>query len=70
MVLVSGKIRKLLIDGGLATVEDWSAAKERGGNLLENLISSGVLTPDGLLEAVIRTQGTDRIVFELLAKQP
>ncbi len=54
MVVVSGKIRKLLIDGGVATAEDWSIAKERGGHLLENLISSGTITADSLLEALGR----------------
>ncbi|MCL4155941.1 UNVERIFIED_CONTAM: hypothetical protein GTU68_037586 [Idotea baltica] len=54
MVLISGKIRKLLNDAGLATKEDWQSAKERGGNLIENLLESGVLTSDGLLEALGR----------------
>lgn len=54
MVLISGKIRKLLIDGGLATADDWKAAKERGGNLLENLINSGAVSSGCLLEALAR----------------
>ncbi|MFT7667653.1 MAG: type IV pilus assembly protein PilB [Planctomycetota bacterium] len=54
MVLVSGKIRKLLIDEGLATKEGWAAAKERGGNLLENLVNSGDLSSGSLLEALAR----------------
>jgi len=52
MVVVSGKIRKLLIEGGLATAEDWSEAKSRGGNTLENLVKAGVVQPDALLEAL------------------
>jgi type IV pilus assembly protein PilB len=54
VVLVSGKIRKLLIDEGLATKEGWAAAKERGGNLLENLVNSGDLSSGSLLEALAR----------------
>ena len=54
MTLISGKIRKLLIDGGLVTKDDWAAAKERGGNQLENLISSGALSSGSLLEALGR----------------
>ncbi|MFT7486368.1 MAG: type IV pilus assembly protein PilB, partial [Candidatus Paceibacteria bacterium] len=54
MVLVSGKIRKLLLDAGLATAEEWGAAKERGGNLLENLLTSEVLSVGSLLEALAR----------------
>ncbi|MCB9914378.1 MAG: Flp pilus assembly complex ATPase component TadA [Planctomycetes bacterium] len=54
MVVVSGKIRKVLIDGGLATQEDWTAAKARGGNLLENLVSAGAVSSDALLEALGR----------------
>ncbi len=55
MVVISGRIRKLLLEGGLATAEDWSAAKERGGNTLENLVKAGVVTPASLLEALGRT---------------
>jgi len=70
MVLVSGKIRKLLIDGGLATVEDWTQAKERGGNLIENLISAGVLTSDALLEAVGRSSNLPPVDLSRVTPDP
>jgi len=70
MVLVSGKIRKLLVDAGLATTEDWSAAKERGGNLLENLVSSGVLTPAALLEALGRASNLPPVELSRTTPDP
>jgi type IV pilus assembly protein PilB len=54
MVLVSGKIRKLLEDAGLASMDDWAAARARGGNILENLVSGGVVEASTLLEALGR----------------
>lgn len=70
MVLVSGKIRKLLIDAGLATTEDWAAAKERGGNLLENLVSGGTLTPAALLEALGRASNLPPVELSRISPDP
>jgi type IV pilus assembly protein PilB len=54
MVRVSAKIKRLLVDASLVTDADWSNAKEKGGSILEALLSSGVLHEDGLLEALGR----------------
>jgi type IV pilus assembly protein PilB len=54
MVRVSAKIKRLLVDAGLVSDADWGTAKEKGGNILEALLSSGVLQEDGLLEALGR----------------
>lgn len=70
MVLVSGKIRKLLIDAGLATTEDWSAAKEQGGNLLGNLVTGGVLTSDALLEALGRASNLPPVELGRITPDP
>jgi type IV pilus assembly protein PilB len=70
MVLVSGKIRKLLIEAGLVTVEDWAQAKQRGGNLLGNLVSSGVVTPNSLLEAVGRSSNLPPIDLSRVSPDP
>jgi type IV pilus assembly protein PilB len=68
MVLISGKIRKLLVDGGLATLQDWRQARERGGNLLETLISEGKFTPDALLDSLSRASNLPPV--ELSRVQP
>ncbi len=54
MVRVSAKIKRLLVDAGLVSDADWGSAKEKGGSILEALLSSGVLHEDGLLEALGR----------------
>jgi len=52
MVRVSGKIRRLLLDAQLVSEADWNSAREKGGRVLETLISSGVLGEDTFLEAL------------------
>lgn len=52
MVRASSKIRRLLLDGGLITSEDWEAARERGGDALGTLVSQGTLNEGLLLEAL------------------
>src|SRR5690349_5068123 len=54
MVRVSAKIKRLLVDAGLVSEADWNSAKDKGGSILEGLLSSGVLPEDGLLEALGR----------------
>ena len=54
MVRVSAKIKRLLVDAGLVSEADWAGAKDKGGSVLEALLSSGVLHEDGLLEALGR----------------
>jgi type IV pilus assembly protein PilB len=51
---VSGKIKRLLVDAGLVSEADWNAAREKGDNVLETLLSNGGLQESALLEAVGR----------------
>jgi len=51
---VSGKIRRILVDAGLVTNEEWAAAKERGGSPVATLIGQGILHEDALLETLGR----------------
>jgi type IV pilus assembly protein PilB len=51
-VRISGKIRRLLVDGGLVTEQDWTTARERGGSPIATLISQGTLTEDAWLETL------------------
>jgi type IV pilus assembly protein PilB len=57
MVRVSGKIRRLLVDAGLVSEQDWSAAREKGGNVLDGLLASGAVGESQLLEVLSRASG-------------
>ncbi len=57
MVRVSGKIRRLLVDAGLVTEQEWTATRDRGGHVLERLISSGSLQEQPLLDVLARASG-------------
>ena len=70
MVIVSGKIRKLLVDAGLATQEDWLAARERGGNLLENLVSGGTVSADILLDTLSRASNLAPVDLSRVSPDP
>lgn len=52
MVRISGKIRRLLVEAGLVSDADWNTAREKGGNVLETLVTSGVVQEGQLLEAL------------------
>jgi len=49
MVRTSGKIRRLLIDGGLVSADDWARASETGKPVLDELVARSKLSEDGLL---------------------
>lgn len=52
MVRTSGKIRRLLIDGGLVQQTDWDRASESGGSVLEELVKSEAVSGTALLETL------------------
>lgn len=57
MVRASGTIRRILIDAGLVTAEDWTSARETGGAVLDVLVQRGT-TPEGkLLAALAKSAG-------------
>jgi type IV pilus assembly protein PilB len=70
MVRVSGKIRRLLLDASLVTEADWNGAREKGGSVLETLISSGVLEEDKLLEALGIAAGVPPIDVSRITPDP
>ena len=57
MVKVSGKIRRLLIDAGLITTEQWADARQTGQPVVEVLLDQGALVEDTLLELLGRSAG-------------
>ena len=50
MVRVSGRIRRLLIDAGLVSAEEWSKARETGKPVLDVLIEQRTVTIAKLME--------------------
>ncbi|MCY3003128.1 MAG: ATPase, T2SS/T4P/T4SS family [Planctomycetota bacterium] len=70
MVRVSGRIRRILVDAGLVTDEDWAAAKERGGQPVATLLSQGLLQEDALFETLGRTSGVVPIDLGRIKPEP
>ncbi|HVS18690.1 MAG TPA: ATPase, T2SS/T4P/T4SS family [Planctomycetota bacterium] len=67
---ISGKIRRLLVDGGLVSDEDWSAAKERGGSPIATLISQGTLTENAWLETLGVSAGLPPVDLARITPDP
>ena len=44
MTRISGKIRRVLVDAGLVSDQDWAAARDKGGNVIETLLSNETIT--------------------------
>ncbi len=70
MVRVSGKIRRLLIDAGLVTVEEWTEAREAGGPILENLLSKGVLEESDYLATLGQAAGVPPVELSRIRPDP
>jgi len=57
MVRVSGKIRRLLIDAGVVSSEDWSAARGTGQPVVDVLLDRGTLVEERLYEILGEASG-------------
>ncbi len=57
MVRVSGKIRSILVDAGLATQDDWNSARESGKPPVDVLLERGTVTEERLFEVLGLTSG-------------
>jgi len=51
-VRISGKIRRLLVEGGLVSDEEWAAARERGGSPVATLLAQGRVSEEALFETL------------------
>ena len=74
MVRVSGKIRRLLVDEGAVSNEDWTTARESGQPVVDSLLEQGVLTERPRLRVSLRHQrkaehvnGRSRLALVLVA---
>ncbi|MBI5432732.1 MAG: Flp pilus assembly complex ATPase component TadA [Planctomycetes bacterium] len=70
MVRISGKIRRLLVDAGLVTDEDWAAAREKGVQPVATLLQQGVLTEAKLLETLATAAGIPPIDLSRVKPDP
>jgi type IV pilus assembly protein PilB len=70
MTRVSGRIRRILVDGGLVSDEDWSSAKERGGSPVATLLSQGLVHEDALLETLGRNSGVVPVDLSRIRPDP
>jgi type IV pilus assembly protein PilB len=70
MVRVSAKIQRLLVDAGLVTAEDWKRAQEKGGSVIESLLSSGTLEESAFLEAIGRAARIPPIDLSRITPDP
>ena len=55
MVRASGTIRRILIDAGLVSAEDWTSARETGAPVLDVLVERGVSGEADILSVLSRT---------------
>ena len=67
---VSRKIRKLLLDAGLVDQEAWDAARNNGGNVIENLLEQGVVAETALLETLGRASNIPPIDLTRVTPDP
>src|SRR5688572_17101285 len=70
MVRVSGKIRRLLVDAGLVSDEDWAAARERGGQPVATLLSQGAISESALLETLGSAAGVAPVDMTRMRPDP
>ena len=57
MVRVSGKIRRLLVDGGIVSNDDWANARQSGKPVVDALLEGGLLTEERLFEILGTASG-------------
>ncbi len=70
MVRVSGKIRRLLVDAALVSDAAWNNAREKGGNVIETLLSGNSLDENALLDALSRAASIPPIDLSRVAPDP
>ncbi|MEM7518798.1 MAG: ATPase, T2SS/T4P/T4SS family [Planctomycetota bacterium] len=69
MVRISGKIRRLLVDAGLVSLDDWQAASKEG-DALETLIRQELLEPDAFLETLSQSAQVPPVSLEQITPDP
>ncbi len=70
MVRVSGKIRRLLIESGLVSSDDWTSARETGKHVVDVLIDRGLVEEERLYEVVGAASGLPPIDISRVTPDP
>ena len=70
MVRVSGKIRRLLVDAGLVSADDWSAARETGQPVVDVLLDRGQIDETRMFELLGATSGIPPVDLSRLKPDP
>ena len=70
MVRISRKIRRLVIDAGLVSQEDWAAARETGQPVVDVLIERGHVDEERLYEVLGLTSGIPPVDLNRLTPDP
>ncbi|MCZ6598121.1 MAG: ATPase, T2SS/T4P/T4SS family [Planctomycetota bacterium] len=70
MVRVSRKIRRILIDAGLVTAEEWADARQSGAPVLDVLVQRGTTGESDVLEALGRVAGVPPVDLTRMIPDP
>ncbi|MCP3918746.1 MAG: Flp pilus assembly complex ATPase component [bacterium] len=68
MVRVSVKVKRLLVEEGLITNDQWESARKEGGDILDALLKQGTIEESSLMEVMGRSAGVAPI--DLLSVMP
>ena len=70
MVRLSGKIRRLLVDGGLVSAEDWESAVKTGKSPIDVLVDSGEVSETALFGTLGKAAGLAPVDISRLTPDP
>ncbi|MEZ6020611.1 MAG: hypothetical protein R3F17_11060 [Planctomycetota bacterium] len=70
MVGVSTKIKRLLLNEGLVSSEEWQDAVNKGGDVIESLLKGGVLEEEALMEVFGRSAGIPPVNLTAISPDP
>jgi type IV pilus assembly protein PilB len=70
MVRVSTKIKRLLVDAGIVTTEEWAGARGSGPNVVDTLISEGVVEENALMDVLGRASGVPPVDLTMVTPDP
>jgi type IV pilus assembly protein PilB len=70
MSRISGKIRRVLVDAGLVSEHDWGQARDKGGNVIETLLSNESIKESAFFEAIGRASGAAPVDLTRMTPDP
>ncbi len=70
MVRISGKIRRILVDAGLVTKEEWNSARETGAPVVDVLLERGVVEESSMLACLGEAAGIPPVDLTRIQPDP